>query len=843
MSGSARCSVNAAIRRQMIALVIGWLGVHLLTGCASDRFVELRSEPRNPLADTLNLYARGGPKPSKRTVSVLRRYALPPDGGRDIGGTIEALSKFHDTEPTPETAYALAELSYVAAAKAELLNPDQAADFYMNAVAFAYGYLFDPRLDNGRNPYDPQFRGASVVYNTALEKCLRIAQSRGRFTPGTQYSIESCGRTIDVSIEPRGFNWQADDFESFQFVSDYNLKRLANHHRQSGLGVPLIAIRRSGVHRPEVEKYYAKGFSFPVTAFLRLEQQESATGNDRLRVTVELYDPLEIQQVRVADRAVPIESDVSTPLAYLLDNPEVHQVETFGLLRPEKIRKVAGLYMVQPYQPGKIPVLMVHGLWSSPMTWMEAFNDLRNDPILRENYQFWFYLYPTAEPFWKSAADLREDLAEVRLTFGSRDPDNQLDEMVVVGHSMGGLISRLITYDSQDNYWAAVSNTPLAQVSASDEVKRDLQRLYYFDGDSAVRRVVTIASPHQGSEYANSFTKWLAKRLIAIPKFTLQTTQELLTLNPRAFRHHGPLGGSTSIDSLSPDSPILQVMHSTPKPPGVIYHNVVGVKHKDRPLEQNSDGVVAYLSAHREDVASEIVVQADHSKVHRHPRTILELRRILREHLAETASRRSPIQLLDHEELTPRPTIMTPPSGVGSSTSTPLPQHSRTPSRVVWQQAPQEIRPARTIPPPQFAAVPDSTPQSFEDSITQWESQGKSGSQLRDAIPQEDSTSPPQGVWSSRTQSATQPRTEQVEPSTSPRVWPTIVPGRRQENPLPASTQPMPSTPAPPKRVVVPVITPGQPSQSRLPRLENATRVEPQRLPVEPQSPSGFDRP
>ena len=832
MSGPTRCSAS---QRLVFIVAMGWVGVLLLTGCATDRFVELRTEPRNPLADTLSLYARGGPKPSQRTVLVLRRYALPADGGPDIAETITALAKFHETEPTPETAYALAELSYVAGARAELLYPDQAADFFMNAVAFAYGYLFDPRLSDGRNPYDPQFRGASVVYNTALEKCLRIAQSRGRFTPGTQYSFENCGRTIDVSIEPRGFNWHADDFESFQFVSDYNLKGLLNHHRQSGLGVPLIAIRRTGVQRPETEQYYAKGFSFPVTAFLRLEPQKTTDGQPRLTATIELYDPMEIQQVRVADRAVPIESDISTPLAYFLDNPAMHQVETFGLLRPERFRKVAGLYMVQPYQPGKIPVLMVHGLWSSPMTWMEALNDLRSDPVLRENYQFWFYLYPTAEPFWKSAADLREDLAEVRQTFGSRDPNNQLNDMVVIGHSMGGLISRLITYDSQDNYWAAVSNTPLTQVSASDEVKRNLQRIYYFEGDSAVRRVVTIASPHQGSEYANSFTKWLAKRLIAIPKFTLQTTQELLTLNPKAFRHHGPLGGSTSIDSLSPDSPILQVMHNTSRPQGVTYHNVVGVKYNDRPLEQNTDGVVAFGSAHREDVVSEIVVQADHSMVHRHPRTILELRRILREHLTETANRRSPIQLLDHEEIVPPSTNVVPMNGVRNSPPQPArpePQRPREPSRVVYQQAPRQLNLERMIPPPRLAVVPQPVPSTANNREPARSTIG------------DDSRN--RGVWSSRTRVTIPSRTtrppqtsaEDVNRQTTPTHWPVIVPGVREPQPNATS-----SPTAYPNGVAVPVITPSPRAQVPSPVRVNPTRSERWQSLEEPQFPSGPDRP
>ena len=109
--------------------------------------------------------------------------------------------------------------------------------------------------------------------------------------------------------------------------------------------------------------------------------------------------------------------------------------------------------MLEPYEPGKIPVLMVHGLWSSPMTWMEMFNDLRSVPEIRKHYQFWFYEYPTGQPFWVSAAQMRHDLAKLRDVLDPRHLEPALDQMVLVGHSMGGLVSRLQTVDSGDGYW------------------------------------------------------------------------------------------------------------------------------------------------------------------------------------------------------------------------------------------------------------------------------------------------------------------------------------------------------------------------------------------------------
>ena len=158
-----------------------------------------------------------------------------------------------------------------------------------------------------------------------------------------------------------------------------------------------------------------------------------------------------------------------------------------------------GLYMVQPYEPGKIPVLLVHGLWSTPMTWMEMFNDLRSQPEIRDRYQFWFYLYPTAQPFWLSAAQLRRDLAKVRNVLDPRHEEPALDQMVLIGHSMGGLISRLQTVQSGDEFWRLVSREPLPQIKAEPEVRQKLQETFFFQPNPSIRRVVTIGTPFHGS--------------------------------------------------------------------------------------------------------------------------------------------------------------------------------------------------------------------------------------------------------------------------------------------------------------------------------------------------------
>ncbi len=216
--------------------------------------------------------------------------------------------------------------------------------------------------------------------------------------------------------------------------------------------------------------------------------------------------------------------------------------------------------MVEPFDPHKIPVLMVHGLWSSPMTWMEMFNDLLAYPEIRSNYQFWFYLYPTGEPFWVSANQMRSELAKVRQTFDPQGDNRVFDQMVLVGHSMGGLVSMMQTIDSGNDFWQIVSEHPFDELQADPEVREEIAQTVFFEPNPSVHEVITIGTPHRGSTFANEYTRYLARKLIRLPSRMLWVTQRLILENPGFFRDTDLLTISTSIDSLAADSPIFPAM-------------------------------------------------------------------------------------------------------------------------------------------------------------------------------------------------------------------------------------------------------------------------------------------
>ena len=621
-------------------------------GCAY-RGIRLRSVPNNPLADRLDLASWWGPKASDRTMQVLRVCDLQDELREDPRPLLKKLQVVIEQDPSPEKVYAFSELAYIGAKKAEEFDKKIALDLYGASALYAYDYLFGEHLSRARNPYDPQYRGACELYNGALEGALRIVCLVDELVPGRTKTIETAAGSWDITCVLRGTRWRAEDLTHFEFVSDYEIKGLANHYRTRGLGVPLIAVRRPYQGEPPVARYYPPELSFPVTVLFRpLPSRQPCTGTCRQRRqgVLELYDPLTTTDTWVADRLVPLESDLTTPLAYFLSNPAMEDLATAGLLNPDALLQmrpgrqdpIMGLYMVQPYEPDKIPVVMVHGLWSSPMTWLEMFNDLRSIPEIRDHYQFWFYLYPTGQPFWISARQMRQDLATVRRVVDPQHRQPALDQMVLVGHSMGGLIAKLQTIDSRGDFWNLVSREPFEQVKAEPEVARKLHDTFFFHPNPSIRRVVTIGTPHRGTSFSNGTTQWLLDKLISLPKMLVSNQERLFRENKGLFRDRSLLKVQTSIDSLSPRSPIFRVMLASHRPPWVKYHNIVGVIPDDNwwtSLLAGSDGVVSKQSAHVNDAESEFTIPADHTTVQSHPATVLEVRRILREHLAELQGR------------------------------------------------------------------------------------------------------------------------------------------------------------------------------------------------------------
>jgi pimeloyl-ACP methyl ester carboxylesterase len=298
----------------------------------------------------------------------------------------------------------------------------------------------------------------------------------------------------------------------------------------------------------------------------------------------------------------------------------------------------AGFYMTEPFDPHKIPIITVHGLLSSPITWINLQNDLMDDPVIRKHYQIWHFFYPAGLPILVSAQLFREKLEDLYSVFDPHSQFPALQNAVVIAHSMGGLLTKTVVADSGDQLWERTFQKTPAELTLSAALQEQLDRLLRFQREPFITRVVFICVPHRGSLLAESFAGKIGRMLIAVPA-TVLTPVRLLREQAGTALAPDVLTAlqedPTSIKGLSPQNPMIQALAGIAIDKGVPFHSIIG----DRGLgdgEQGSDGVVPYKSAHLEGAISQLIVPSDHAAT-AHPLTVLEVKRILRLHLQQTS--------------------------------------------------------------------------------------------------------------------------------------------------------------------------------------------------------------
>ena len=402
------------------------------------------------------------------------------------------------------------------------------------------------------------------------------------------------------------------------------IKGLRVRNIQEGAGVPYVARFKSGspALRTQAGVPPLSGICEPVTALLR-----SGTSGPQLV----FYRTLSDDNTTINGRRVKLAADFTAPLAYMLSKGRNRSIDIRALVRTDLNMDHAGLYQFSRYEPGKIPVVLVHGLMSRPETWVPAVNGLLGDEQIREKYQFWFFLYPTGLPVWASAAKLREDMDRFRTTLDPRRANPNLDRMVIAGHSMGGLISGLQIRSGGHHLWRQFMTTPPEQLKLSPQTRERLLRIINFGPRHDVARVVFFATPHRGSELAvNPFAEFFA-RLIRLPFNVAQPDMLTIRQALREDLRELFVAPANSVVFLRARSPLLAAILRLPMRPGVPYHSIIGDRGRgDTP--DSSDGVVPYWSSHLDGASTEKIVPSGHG-TNENPEGIREFRRILRRHV------------------------------------------------------------------------------------------------------------------------------------------------------------------------------------------------------------------
>jgi pimeloyl-ACP methyl ester carboxylesterase len=606
----------------------------VLSGCAGPVGVRRISPENSYMLSTENPLGQG--KMSNNATTVLHRYNLVKKIADDPEKTIQQLHDLTKIDDRRDILFALSELSYLRGEKllrGSLQQKKQLAqDYFLQSAVYAYFYL----LGDGREPlpsaYDIRFREACDLYNRALWRSFPENQDKSLIIAGGERHLPAGDLTVVLKAED--LTWKLENIIGF-FPSDaYKIHGFTVRNRTPGLGLPLIGLTRKTKESPN-------GGVIPITAFLRLPKGIKDYHRDDTTATLELYSAYDSAEVQVNEQSVPLETDSTTPLAFRLNKSDQWNIGVKRFLTGGAVDR--RLLLIQPYTPGRIPVVFVHGTASSPAWWAEMLNTLRADPDIRKRFQFWFYQYNSSNLIVISAAEMREVLTDMVNKLDPQQTDPALREMVVIGHSQGGLLTKMTAVRPEDKLWNAISDKRVEEMSLDRDMEALVRRTLFFEPLPFVKRVVFISTPHRGSYLTKNWVRYIVNKTITFPlEVTMKTTDGLRNLTgrlklPAAVRGRIP----SSIDGMSADNPLLQALVAVPLRPGVPGHSIISVK-PGMDIATGNDGVVEYASAHIDGVESEFVVRSSHS-CQEHPFTIEEVRRILLKHIGMGVDTHSPV--------------------------------------------------------------------------------------------------------------------------------------------------------------------------------------------------------
>jgi pimeloyl-ACP methyl ester carboxylesterase len=479
-----------------------------------------------------------------------------------------------------------------------------------------------------RTAASPNSDQALALYNRAVAD-LAIdlpALFRQQNNAGTlALRDEQTGETSQLQIESgKPGEYQPTSFQQILKAANINTKGLDENVTRTGVGGAVVGVQQH-VPRPQLEPL--KGYRVPVTAVVDFPKSSRASSG-RLR----LFDPSKVTNIDLEGNHYTLAADFSAPLASYGRINE-NWIGFLNMVSGERMRGASGLLMLQPYDPTRIPVIFVHGLLSSAYVWRNVVNSLTADPDIRRHYQFWAFSYSTGNPIAYSALLLRDDLGYAQQRYG-------ISQLILIGHSMGGILSRMQVTNSGREIWNAQFKANADKLYA--EVPNDsiVKRALIFNADPAVKRVIFVSTPHRGSNLATGGIGALGMRLIRLPFKVVsaipKSVEAALAPNSDLKKYRLP----TSISGLSPTNPLYQAMDKLPiEAP---HNSIIGDRGRgDTP--NSSDGVVPYWSSHLDSAQSEVIVPTDHGAM-KSPKAVAEIHRILLLQAGQKSSQRQVIK-------------------------------------------------------------------------------------------------------------------------------------------------------------------------------------------------------
>ena len=485
--------------------------------------------------------------------------------------SIECAALILDAPGTVREATRLIAASDVLYQAAKRRSPDHAVEYWRSCAHNTYRYLHAPTLAGRQGPITARTQLALRLHNACTAGLVLNAVAAD--------GPDGLDWEVDVEHFPRAA------VESIKLTRQVSMRGLRTRQVEDGIGVPAVA---SGQTRAAMGSFPPQPFALAIN--ITYEPVEGSV--ERLVVR----DASRAGLVDSAFGPIALARDMSAAYAKAAVEFERELGFIRGLFGADAQGQGSLIRLLAPVDPDKTPVILVHGFAGSPMTWANMVNELLGDPDISEQYQFWMVRYPTGPPVLVN----RQKLAVTLQEFRSRAPGRagQAQQAVLVGHSMGGVVSRLLLTATGSALWDAAFTVAPEDFKPGRDVDR-AQELFVFQPIPDVDELVMLAAPHGGSTMADGFVAAVVKRLIRLPEETLGYLTRLVAEQPdkvqASVRESYRAGGPTSVVTLSPDQPVIAAARDLPIADGVLIHSIVGVQDPSNPAA--GDGVVSLESA------------------------------------------------------------------------------------------------------------------------------------------------------------------------------------------------------------------------------------------------------
>jgi triacylglycerol esterase/lipase EstA (alpha/beta hydrolase family) len=536
---------------------------------------------------------------------------------QDPDGAIRTLAGRFEKQPTGNRRITLAEMCADIGDKLTRERPNAALGHYLDTARLCQ--------DAALAAVGKQVESLdSALYNYSASRLVRVLHDMKHNGSAT---LEAKGglRSYRLNIAKGTNNVSPTNFDLVVPASWIELKGIdLERVTQNGFGAPMIGHIKGSPERRATEPLMPQtGHSMSLNASVRFSGSQA---------TLVLQDLMMAADARVAGREVPLAADFTAPLAFRFYEREQPGRKLLATLRPSKFENTIGLYSLEPFRKDRIPLVLVHGLMSTAEGWLPFANLLRADPVVREKYQLIFFNYPTGSSISKNATELRKALATFRKDYdpGGRNPN--MRNMVILGHSMGGILSNMQIRDSGNQLEELVFSQPLEELELDSESRATIEDRVHFDANPDIRRAIFIAAPHRGSDFASNpignFGAWLIRLPFGVIDALLGDVLVVSALNSGV--REATERPRNSVSSLRPDNPFLPAVLNLPIRKGVVVHSLIAQRNPEVPILEGNDGVVSYTSAHLDGVASEKVFpNTNHRSVVEDQRAIEEVWRIL----------------------------------------------------------------------------------------------------------------------------------------------------------------------------------------------------------------------